>query len=55
MQTSISLQEGPRGLPEREKPEEPHAQTGLRSGKLCAQYARKRYFLPASDLRSTYQ
>jgi len=39
MQTSISLQEGPRGLHLGWKPEEPHAQTGLRSGKLCAEYA----------------
>ena len=39
MQTSISLQEGPRWLRLDEKPEEPHAQTGLRSGKLCTQYA----------------
>ena len=39
MQTSISLQEGPLGIPREGSAEEPRAQTGLRGGKLWAQYA----------------
>ncbi len=38
MQTSMSLQEGPRGSLDRDA-EEPRAQTGLRGGKLGADCA----------------
>jgi hypothetical protein len=39
MQTSISLQEGRKGLPQGGSTEDPRAQTGLRGGKLSGQYA----------------
>jgi hypothetical protein len=55
MQTSISLQEGPQWQELGFLPEDPRAQTGLRGGKLCAQYAGKRYLPPASDSSSTRQ